>query len=566
MSEQRSQLWHAVRDASQRELARVRFPASDAQLDAIADSVEAGTPNEDAQSVLTLAQLGNARRQYEAPGPDDQILLMGHPVSALEVYNLQREGWEGFGWTGEKRRRHLDGRKPNARELSPGGRQAMEWDRNHMLLERAMAPRDTGVARAHEAIQPESWLTNPLTAIPALMLDAAYTSPEEATEQYAKDADIGQREYGDSGYMGAIFNPEYGLGYAMNRMNVLPEATWWGIRDALMSPPDAGPSGAAHYATLEPESQALEAGRQARSFLGGLVDTIGAADDMAWFAGQTQAVEPTIPDAWAPEGATWQDLDRARARMNEVASSSGPNFDTWYKQTYGEYPSYAGSTAAMLINGLADPSLAAGNIGSKATLGLAKGLASLSQAAGRSAPKLMRPAANLLGRYGGHIANKTAAGMGGYASRVAEEVGEEGVTGAALGGGASFIQQIPMPSLRTWLTPGDKARTDLYVPGEDGKMRPETPQEFEQKVRASQDAYASGPRTANWLLQQQELQDIREAQAQKPPLTDQQRRQQFDQITSDTWLGPGWLGNTLGTTPPSLPPELKRRQEALNRR
>jgi len=65
---------------------------------------------------------------------------------------------------------------------------------------------------------------------------------------------------------------------------------------------------------------------------------------------------------------------------------------------------------------------------------------------------------------------------------LAREAGEEGVGYAGIVG-ALMSNARGVPPLSSWLTPGNKARTDLYIPGEDGTYRPQTDEEFNKSTR-----------------------------------------------------------------------------------
>ena len=508
-----------VQQVIEDELARagVELPAE--QVQQITADFLAGEQGSDTDQMMALLELGQGRAGTPAnqgfPGEatagfrDDQ----GRPVPlfgkhADEIWLKQREGWDGYGWTKDKIREL--GRNPEPRELSRGGRWANTWEANRSLL--------SGLLETPEAVRKSAERHGGNANAMSFGLAPAPSEESLRSSRLAgllNDHDrIRSQTHGESGYIGALINPEYAVGGLTSAMAPFSNAFW---STAI----DADPVTEEGYPEYEWGESPLGAmAVNAMRYVNKHYPTARIQQDTRDLA---RAVEPTLPQGTHPAVGNKQ--------LADAASLDYPSFDEVYREKFGEYPSYALSSAAMLGNNLLDPTIAATPLASMATRGIGKALLSAGKAmtprttmANMALGELYRMAAKAhhpdvggsvaamkavndamsrgssqhLARLAGLPAGERAPSLAGnfmrgwginllkgtkwirntpFATALLREAGDEAPAEGAIG--AAVAAYGPhTPHVKNWFSGGD-ARTDLYVQDPDtGEMRPQTDSEF----------------------------------------------------------------------------------------
>lgn len=238
------------------------------------------------------------------------------------------------GWT--KERIQQLGRNPEPRELSPAGRAAAQRNQNLKLLDSLLSPTSTG----HDKLN--------------------------AHATWENEGGASGKTHGESGYLGALGNPEYTAGWVLNNLQPWADAAW--MQASGQNAPGEQTLAAERYNPLK-----KIAGVTGRYF-GHLADAADLADARA----MASRVERVIP-----EGMSIKEGNKA---LEQSAEAGGANFDDWYRKKYGDWPSYALSSAAVFGNGLIDPTLPASGIAGALTRGAARpGLGSALKTAGKIA-------------------------------------------------------------------------------------------------------------------------------------------------------------------------------------
>ena len=341
------------------------------------------------------------------------------------------------GWT-DQEIKNL-GRNPEPRELSPAGRQRDMHIRNRELLGALMAP---GLGAGNTFTAADDWRSK------------------------------SGRTHGTSGWMGALANPEYTAGWVVNPMNIMADAAHF------------------QFSGQDPPSKAEAAAeRGAMARLGGIfrryvTKHIPAAMDWNDWRQNANKVEPIIPKGMDRE--QWAKLQK------DMKHAEGPTFDEWYRLKYGQYPSYALSTAAVFGNGMIDPSYAITGPAAKAATMLGAGLMKAG-AHGLASGGLKNAALRTAYNYGKSVA-KDAAPMArqGAVRAGLSEATEEFPTNVGLM--AAFANMLPK-SVTEAFAGGNKYRRDLYKPRRDQQgdwilndrgqvaLFEETPEEFEANIQ-----------------------------------------------------------------------------------
>lgn len=269
------------------------------QLAAFADMVEIGNPD------TNMEALDDPNTKWdETPAP--------FGMKAEDLRKSMLDGYEGRGWSQDD----VDkaGRMPRNRELSPGSRQFQEIDRRNILLKRLIDSQASPEQEpnTHGHITPSSRVSD-------TSFGPARISKEAVRDRAVKEFDRTRgQKFGESGYMGAMENPEYLAGRVMNNvLNPMVDRLQYYIHD--------GDSMADSRVHRDERQAALAASR---------------------------AVSPLLP--YNPEG--YEEKDKAFNEVRGIADKISPiSYDQHYRQKTGAYPSLAGSHLATFAENLVDP-------------------------------------------------------------------------------------------------------------------------------------------------------------------------------------------------------------------
>jgi hypothetical protein len=306
-----------------------------------------------------------------------------HPA----IHYLARLPPPESGWTDEDIKKL--GRDPHPFELSEAGKARDSHIEDQKLLaaallaneQRRKAPISQPTARAQQA-----------------MLAAAQ-------DRAAKEG----RRYGDSGW-GALQNREYIVGKAVLGGQTFGDAAYSQFFDIDPVKGKDGETGY-HHPTLgwvadsswnpfTPNNKHMQtplgAALTVAAFPGGTVmkylnHYLPRAADRADVLAAANKVERILPAG----------TDRAEGNrlIEQTAKAAEPNFDDLYREQFGEWPSYALSSAATFGNGLIDPTLVATGPAAKVAAMVGKGLQAASKSA--AAPMIRR----LMNAYGTSMLN-----------------------------------------------------------------------------------------------------------------------------------------------------------------
>lgn len=336
--------------------------------------------------------------------PDTPPEAVDSPVfgrDAMDLHKKMLEGYEGRGWS----QKDVDraGRMPQSRELSPGSRQFQEIERRRSLLR--------ALHEAHDTINYGSM------SGPARVTKAEHQLP--AVAEF--DRTRGQK-FGESGWVGAMENPEYTAGMVMNNvMNPLVDQLQYMVHD--------GNNWGDASRHVDERIEALKA---------------------------ANAVSPLLP--YEPQN--WQEKDEAYRKVAGMAKAISPkSYDQYYREQTGSYPSFAGSHFANFLENLVDPQtvvVGAGGLGKAAMSAYAKGTAKgAAQAAGSFGRSLLKNNAEEAPMYGG-------------------------IVGGVYASSPEAMSLVP----KNWFHSGNAARTDLYEYDPNlGRRREQTLGEFGESMK-----------------------------------------------------------------------------------
>lgn len=439
-----------VQQVIEDELARAGVELPPEQVQQITQGFLAGEARGDTLQMMQLLELGQGRGMTpenqgvprEAADAYGDHKIFGH--DAEDIWERQREGWDGYGWTDAKIR-HL-GRNPEPRELSLGGRQASGWQANFNLMDSLLKQ---GEAIEREAAQRD------MGQLPdgarGRFLAGLMSQHDKARKQ----------THGESGWLGAMVNPEYAAGSAFQAMSAVPDAA------AMQALDTADPRENPYHIPEHLKSSWLtdpvgNLGHQAVQFFGHYLPKAFARNEAI---GLSNAIEPTLPVGEAPAEGN-REIAGAAERRNL-------SLDELTRLQTGQYPSYAASSAATLLNGLLDPSLAATGPAAHLTHTIGRGLSG----AGRSIGKGTL-GGNFLRRWGSNLMRDASwAKQYPYAAAAMREAGDELPFGAGIQGAAAAASGT-MPPVSKWFTASNEARTD---------MPQETQEEFARRMEAVQE-------------------------------------------------------------------------------
>ena len=246
---------------------------------------------------------------------------------------------------------------------------------------------------------------------------------------------------GESGFLGAMQNPEYSVGKVLEDwFNPITNA----VQMAANGPPEdqwINPTGIDEPGVFD------DIIRGAVNTIGHLPKTFGAIRSSNI---ETNKVSPLLPNNPQTPIARIRGLDEVVKRKNSLFPTTVDAGERFYT---GEYPSFLGSNVKNFAQNMVDPTLAL------------------------TVPSFVRAGAAAAAK-----ATTTGSRIAQQLWPLAREAGEEGAgyTGIV---GALMSNARGVPPLSSWLTPGNKARTDLYVIGEDGTYRPQTDEEFSNSTK-----------------------------------------------------------------------------------
>jgi hypothetical protein len=469
-------------------------------------------------------------------------------VPAQQIWENQRKGWDGYGWTDQKIK--ALGRNPEARELSPGGQAAWNWRNNELLLKGLLDA--SAQAEKHYPSGPQQSYVNErgLIETPQADLEQVYLNPNTGMpveQERAKNSEEMRRlaidsalsdyrqnrdqTHGESGYLGATQNQEYLAGLGLSLLDTIPQAAW---SAQVLTPSDK--SGISTVSGMGLASNLAHAGRWAWNFG---TQALPEAADQRDIRKYGFAVEPVLPAGYAPSEGT--------KVLRDALLADAPSYDLWYRaagpgKKDQSWPTYAGSTAATFANGLLDPSSFAtgpargivqrlglnllragrspslyGKMARNVTYGLNRalpggqfgpGLKPMMYGSGAWLPA--PPAAKMLGGvmrgYGSRLAKDAAdatfwpvvrPGL----SEAADEVPTNAGLSAFFYGTSGNTAGPPQPGPGDWFS--SKGRTDKYVQDtETGQWREPTQQEVEGQYAEAMAKYQAGRKSRHAVVEQ----------------------------------------------------------------
>lgn len=258
---------------------------------------------EDEKDFVRLQQLGDPDKVGEKLDPDTTVF--GQDADLVRS-NMHREfkgrGWvEGVDYTPDK--------PPAAMQLSPGGKQADEYRRRRDLIQGVTSP--TMAQKIGQYIP--DWLLSTASSAPT-SLDRYFDDPVKAFEGQR------DRDYGTSGFTGAMENPEYGFGwYSNNTATPISDTIQYMSHDGL---------------DIQSAAEAAEQRRQAMA-MGKGVDPI----------------LPNIPGVEYDRDAR----ETALGVLRELPESMRPmNGDMSFRKKHGYYPSYLDSGVSNFAENIPD--------------------------------------------------------------------------------------------------------------------------------------------------------------------------------------------------------------------
>lgn len=329
--------------------------------------------------------------EYAFPSAADlskSLLSMDDSKPHPALYSLAGMQPPQSGWTDQDIEKL--GRDPHPFELSEAGKARDSHIEDQKLLAAALlaneqrrnAPISLPTARAQQAV---------LAA---------------AQDRAAKEG----RRYGESGWAGALQNREYLAGKAILGGQTFADAAWsqFNDNDPVTSPggqkgyyhPTLGFVADTSWNPFAPDNPHMKtpvgaaltvAAYPMGAYMKYANHYLPRAADRADILAAANKVERILPAG----------TDRAEGNrlIEQTAMAAEPTFDDAYREKYGEYPSYALSSAATFGNGLIDPTLVATGPAAKVATMVGKGLQSASKSA--SAPMIRR----LMNAYGTSMLN-----------------------------------------------------------------------------------------------------------------------------------------------------------------
>jgi hypothetical protein len=282
-----------------------------------------GHPKVDRQAIIDGLLRGdgssNDVKQYQLlqhyTDPDTE--LKGHEdaiwgMTPEQIRAAAHKGFQGRGWS-EQEQVQL-GRDVHNRELSPGSRQAQEWQRRRSLTDALLdsSKATAGGGNYHYGMGS----SGPMRTAPFTAEENKLGQQGSAVAEFERTR--GQK-FGESGYDGMLENPEYVIGDVFTRY-LDPTSVWW-------------------------KAQAHE------GMTGDQADTLAQKRTLAAKMSNTHATKiPRKFDTSTPEA-----KDRSYRQVKDIYKGLTPKtYDNSQREETGQYPSYAASTIAEGIGNSMD--------------------------------------------------------------------------------------------------------------------------------------------------------------------------------------------------------------------
>ena len=402
-----------ARQVVDRTLGRAGVDVSPEDRAALVESLSRGGKhlegNPRVQQLEALMILGDPAQE---PGDLSGVELFGKPAQEIRASMIQ--GYKGRGWNqGE-----IDalGREPFPRELSEGSRQHYEWTADREFLDEMKQMRG------------------------GMHLGLPFLSPVRKPEGAAQRWSAKQnQQYGTSGWIEAMENPEYNFGY---------------INNHFLSPT---PNGLMYQSRGERESG------DNRWVLQRLMDKWdNEAEQYTAMTDLTNRVSPPLPGN--PQ--TWQEKEEQFRGLKSMADAARPmTYDDHHRRQEGFYPSYFGSGFREMVENSADPSTV-----------LTLGSAGLGSAIAKHTPRQAAKAA--IGGIGKDLLREeipmyTATNMAVGSAMRAQANAEAGPGNEPFNHNPGWLQSF---------MPGAENRPDTWVRDQQtGSFRPESNDEFQSR-------------------------------------------------------------------------------------
>jgi hypothetical protein len=275
--------------------------------------LDPNTESEDEKDFIRLQQLGDPDNRYQEL--DDREVVFGEDAN---IARAKMDGeFRGRGWV-----EGVDfkpGQRPAQMSLSPGGRQADEYRRRRDLIK---GIREPGILQRVGQYIPDGLLSSEHSA--PTSLDRYFDDPVKAFEAQR------DRDYGTSGFTGAMENPEYTLGWYSNNFATPITNTYQYVRRDGMD----------------------------------LLSAAGSADDRRQALAIGKRVDPILPNV---PGENYDRASREKlfAGLREMPDSMLPTtYDMKHRQDEGYYPGYPASKVTDFLENIPDvPTLVSTAIG-----------------------------------------------------------------------------------------------------------------------------------------------------------------------------------------------------------
>jgi hypothetical protein len=255
-----------------------------------------------------------------------QLLISGDPdtkAADLEPLfkdsrNRQLSEFKGRGWSNDELKAYEAKNGPLPPMLmSEGDQQADQWRANREFIDRHQQ------LEGMRAQYPQ-WAQGRIDTL----------QHDNASNRDAKEG----REYGESGWAGALQNPEYTAGWLMNN---------------LLDPGYNAYSCWAHQGTGKDRGGAYQS----------LVNDPATYRDIKNAANKVSPILPGDPKTPAEKEEKYAQLQGMKDDADPRYKTNATSYDAYYREKYGEYPSYAGSSVHEFLQNLIDPTLLAGAAG-----------------------------------------------------------------------------------------------------------------------------------------------------------------------------------------------------------
>lgn len=268
--------------------------------------------------------------------PESELAPAGTSAGMAEriARNFQLRDFKGRGWSNDEIKAYESKNGPlPPMILSEGGQQADQWRNNREFVDRYLDLAEHGPKELPG--QEPGWAQRRTSTLQ----DAA------ANQWQAKEG----RQYGESGWAGALENPEYTAGWLMSNL-------------------------------LDPISESYSYGRLDRDgekrggWLGALLDDHPKYRSLKAAANKVDPILPGNPKGRDEKEAARRQLLQAAEDASPRSKSGASAYDMYYRNKYGEYPSYAGSTIQQFSQDLMDPTVLLGGMGAKGVSAIGRAL------------------------------------------------------------------------------------------------------------------------------------------------------------------------------------------------